>query len=222
MAHSDLSTLEPGTLRVAAFAGFAPFAWRDGPAARGRDITFLGRFAAAEGLRLAVDFGEFDRLWEQPARGRADLAASGISRIPGDDRRAAAWSRPYAEVRRTVLLQTANRPRFRSMADFAHATVAAVPGSAAEDHARRTLPGSATLVPAATLERGIADLLAGRIDGLGTGSLSAEHHQLRHRTLARLDVHADGEPERIAFAVRDSHTLVARLDAFITRHGHLY
>ncbi len=102
--HSTFSTLAKGILRIAAFPGFAPFSWRDGSLARGRDIVFLRRFARLHGLEPVVMFHGFDRLWELPGQGVADVAASGISMRPACDG-AIFWTRPYSEVRRTLLVR---------------------------------------------------------------------------------------------------------------------
>ncbi len=214
-------SLGPNVLRVGLFAGFAPFAWREaGRGWRGRDVTFLRRFAAREKLRLEFVESRFDRLWESPGAGAVDLAASGISRreaVPG-----VAWSEPYAEVRRSLLVRRRDRARLHSLRDFGGARMAAVAGSAAATHAAEHLPASATLTPCATLEAGIEDLLAGRVDAVGTGSVSAEHHAARRDGLGIVDVHADAPRERIVFALPRSSPLRTRLNAFIAGHAHLY
>lgn len=214
---TSLPTLGTGTLRVAAFTGFAPFAWHDGSAAHGRDIVFLRNFAAAHGLKLAVDFHAFERLWELPAQNNADIAASGIS-LRRSTNSAMAWSRPYSEVRRTLLIRAEDAGAVRKMSDLRH--LAVVPHSAAQMHAEETLPASAKLSFVPTLEHGIEDLLLGQIDALGTGSVSAEYHTARHPGLAMVDVHADRAPEPIVFATRPA--LVDALDAFIANFADLY
>jgi hypothetical protein len=213
-----LPTLVPGTLSVAAFPGFAPFAWRDGRFARGRDIAFLHRFAASHGLSLRVHFHKFDRLWELPAHRQADVAASGISLRCSRASQDVAWTRSYCEVRRTLLIRTEDRERIRGMADLQ--SLAVVPESLAQAHAKETLPAKAALTHASTLEHGIEDLLLGQVDALGTGSVSARHHAARHPGLALVDVHGDRPPERISFSARPE--LVRSLDAFIARFGSGY
>jgi ABC-type amino acid transport substrate-binding protein len=210
-----LPTLHRGFLRVAAFAGFAPFAWRSGGRAQGRDIDFLRSFAAAHGLKLVVDFHDFARLWELPANGEADIAASGISLRPFIP---VAWTRPYSEVRRTLLIRAEEAESLRGMHDLGR--LAVVPHSAAHFHAEENLPAGASLSFTPTLERGIKDLLLGQIDALGTGSVSADHHAAKNPGLARVDVHGGRRPEWIAFATRPP--LVRALDAFIVARGAIY
>jgi len=217
-----LETLQRGTLKVAAFEGFAPFAWREGNEARGRDIAFLQRFATAQQLDLAVEFFAFDQLWELPARGKADIAASGISLAPRSRTCRTNWSVPYSRVRRTLLLRREDRSRFRGMADFRQKRIAVVARSLAHDHFLEAAPRGAALSFCETLDHGIRDLLAGRVDAVGTGDVSARHHLSLHAGLTLLDVHDDRNPEYIAFAVRPGGRLQETLDAFITRHASLY
>ncbi|HEY8901247.1 MAG TPA: transporter substrate-binding domain-containing protein [Chthoniobacterales bacterium] len=207
------------TLRVAAFAGFAPFAWQDHDRPRGRDIAFLERFAGAEGLALAVEFFPFDRLWERPAADGIDLAASGISLRRGSEADGIAWTHPYASVRRTLLIRETDRPHLKSMADLSGRRIAAVAGSAADRHAVAQKPPAAELVSCATLETGITALRAGQVDAVGTGDLSAQHHLAVHPELAAIDVHGGAPPEFVAFAVRRDAPWLPRLNAFIRREA---
>lgn len=212
--HSTFSTLGEGILRIAAFPGFAPFSWRDGNLARGRDIVFLRRFARLHGLEPVVMFHGFDRLWELPGQGVADVAASGISMRPGCDG-AISWSRPYSEVRRTLLVRAGDDEIIRGMQDVQRMSV--VPHSAAHHHALQFLPKTSEIAFIPSLAAGIEDLILGNTDAVGTGSISAHFHAERHPGLAALDVHRGLPPELIAFASRAP--LVKALDEFISHHG---
>jgi len=230
MAHLDridlpkpkLETLRKGSLRVAAFQGFAPFAWREGSEARGKDIAFLRLFAESEQLELDVEFHDFDRLWELPERGQVDIAASGISLMP--DKRCApvAWSSPYSKVRRSLLIRAEDQAHIQTMEDMAYARLAVVASSAAHVHANETKPDTTELSFCETLEAGIDDLLAGRVDAVGTGDVSARHHISVRRGLAMIDVHRARSPEYISFAVRSSGGLLDTLNAFIETNATRY
>lgn len=210
---SALSTLRSGLLTVAAFKGFAPFSWEENGEARGRDIAFLRRFAEHHGLGFRVRFHDFDRLWEAPERGQADIAASGISLMPGKRAAQVAWSRPYSEVRRTLL--TRKDDSIRGMADLAGRSLSVVACSAAHEHAKQALPESANLRFCETLQEGIEDLLAGKTDAVGTGDISARHHLTVRDGMTAVDAHTGLPPEYITFAVRQGDDLVGQLDAYI-------
>jgi polar amino acid transport system substrate-binding protein len=207
---------------VAAFQGFAPFAWREGSEARGRDIAFLKLFAESEQLELDVEFHDFDRLWELPERGAVDIAASGISLMPDKRCTPVAWSAPYSNVRRSLLIRGEEQDRFQGMEDLAFARLAVVAASAAHGHANETLPDTGTLTFCDTLEQGIDDLLSGQVDAVGTGDVSARHHISVREGLAMVDVHCARSPEYISFAVRPAGGLLDRLNAFIEAHAMRY
>jgi len=217
---STLPTLRSGVLTVAAFKGFAPFAWEEDGEARGRDIAFLRRFAEQHGLGFRVRFHDFDRLWEAPERGEADIAASGISLMPGKREAQVAWSRPYSEVRRTLL--TRKDDAIRGMTDLAGRSLSVVACSAAHDHAKQALPETANLRFCETLQEGIEDLLAGKTDAVGTGDVSARHHLTVREGMTAVDAHTGLPPEYITFAVRESDQLVRQLDTFIFENNSLY
>lgn len=217
-----LETCKTGSLSVAAFAGFAPFAWREGEQPRGRDIVFLRKFAESQSLSLSVEFHDFDRLWELPEKGKVDIAASGISFMPGKRKSAVSWSSPYSEVRRSLLIRAEDREWVREMRDLRHSRLAVVACSAAHDHALETMPNTTTLVYCETLQAGIADLRRGRVDAVGTGSVSAQHHVALCSELAAVDVHDYRHPEYISFAVRSSGPLLETLNTFIATHADEY
>lgn len=162
-------------------------------------------------------FHGFDRLWELPGQGVADVAASGISMRPGCDG-AISWSRPYSEVRRTLLVRAGDAEIMRGMQDVHRLSV--VPHSAAHHHALASLPKTSEIAFIPTLEAGIEDLILGNTDAVGTGSISAHFHEARHPGLAAVDVHEGLPPELISFAARPS--LTEALDTFIVRHGSEY
>lgn len=220
---SPVETMDPGLLRVAAFAGFPPFVWSDGGKVRGRDIRFLEEFATSLGLEVSVEFFGFSKLWEVPGRGLADVAASGLSLSMDRRGNEVSWTLPYSEVRRTAMIRAADRRRYRQIADFEGSRFAVVPDSAADSHARKALPPGAELVFCTSLAEGVDRLLEGRVDAVGTGSVSASYHLGRHPGVASLDLHgAADEPEFLAFAVGNNPRLHGALNAFISarKSGH--
>lgn len=217
---STFPTLRSGVLTVAAFKGFAPFAWEEDGEAKGRDIAFLRRFAEHHNLGFKVRFHDFDRLWEAPERGEADIAASGISLMPGKRAAQVAWSRPYSEVRRTLL--TRKNDAIRGMNDLTGRSLSVVACSAAHDHAKHALPEMAKLRFCETLQEGIEDLLAGKTDAVGTGDVSARHHLTVREGMTAIDAHTGLPSEYITFAVRQGDGLVDSVDDFILRNSELY
>src|ERR1700748_3430348 len=100
ISQSTVKTSAPAfrTLAVAAYTAFAPVTWSNEGVARGKDIEFLRAFARRLGREIDVTFFDFDRIWERPLRGEADIAAAGLA--PFAHRRTAGlvWSIPYHSV----------------------------------------------------------------------------------------------------------------------------
>ena len=141
------STLEPGTLTVCLYPGFAPFSSED---ADGRfigwDVDYLQDFADSQGLRFqAVGVSRYGGIWQKPAEGVCDIAASGISDTP--DRRSAAgpgavWSRHYYSVLRALLVRSADADAVTGVDDLRGRTVIVTAESTADHDLRNRLARS--------------------------------------------------------------------------------
>lgn len=143
-AETPPQTLEPGILKVCLYAGFAPFSSKD---AAGRfvgwDVDFLEDFAHSQGLRFQpVSMNDYIGIWEKPAQGFCDIAASGISDTP--ERRVAAgpeteWSLPYYSVLRAFLVRSADAHNLTSIEDLTGRTVIVTADSTADHDVRNRL-----------------------------------------------------------------------------------
>ncbi len=104
-----ITTRKPGTLQVCLYAGFAPFAYKEGGLWKGWDVDYLRAFASANRLEFeAVEQPQFEDIWLRPGEGKCDIAASGISDTA--DRRTAVssegcWSTNYYGVVRAFLVR---------------------------------------------------------------------------------------------------------------------
>jgi hypothetical protein len=143
-ADPDLHTLEAGVLKVCLYPGFAPFSSKNGQSEWvGWDITYLNAFAAAEGLRFQpVEVTNYDGIWNKPARGTCDIAASGISDIP--DRRASSgaqvdWSQHYYSVLRALLVRLDDEHKPNTIDDLRNRTVIVTSNSTADHDIRNRL-----------------------------------------------------------------------------------
>jgi hypothetical protein len=108
-ANGSITTLEPGTLKVCLYAGFAPFASKVNGQWQGWDVDYLSAFAAASSLKFVVVEHDFNGIWLAPGQKLCDVAGTGISDIA--ERRQAAgkdavWSNTYYGVVRTFLVRT--------------------------------------------------------------------------------------------------------------------
>jgi len=209
-------TLHPGTLTVATYAAFAPVCASDEQGVSGRDIDFLRTFAQAQGLAIDFQVFSFDRIWERPGCDEVDLAAAGIAPLPERQTPGVVWSEPYFTVERSLLIRASDQNKLRTIADFAGYTLAATRGSTADLDTRQRKPATTNLVYYDMQERAVTELLAGQIDGFGTGDVCSRYLVDQYPgQLALADVHPMDEPEHFAFAVRVASGLLEPLNAFI-------
>lgn len=215
--------LTPATLTVAAYDAFAPISWSNNGEPAGRDIDFLRRFAAQQGLALRVRFFPFDKLWERPGRDSCDLAAAGIAPLAERISAGVVWSAPYFVVQRALLIRAADAPTLRTIEDFAGRMIAVTRGSTAEQDTRARRPDSAQIVFYADQQQALMDLSEGRIDAYATGDASCDYLVGRYRgRFAVADRHPFVFPETFAFAVRVASDILAPLNSFIAAERESY
>ena len=210
-------------LAVAAYTAFAPVTWSNEGVARGKDIEFLRAFARRQGLQIDVTFFEFDRIWERPLRGEADIAAAGLT--PFEHRRTAGlvWSIPYHTVQRSLVVRAEDTRTLQTMEDFAGRTIAVTRGSTADVDTQQRKPASAKVVYFNRQESAVDDLLAGRIDAFGTGDICSHHVAAEHPgRLAVTDIHPMDVEEHFAFALPQDSELLAPLNQFIRENAARY
>ena len=220
---SKISPITPGHLTIATYAGFAPFSWREGDIARGRDHEFLRGMAANLGLAFIAQFYQFDGLWERPAHDEADIAAAGISVLAERATPGMVWSDPYFAVQRCLVIRKADQARYKTIADFAECTIEVTPGSAADIDVAQRKPASARLTYCHNLEDALHRLLERRIDAFGTGDHSGKTFLARFpQQVSMIDVHPMPLGEPFAFAVRAASNLITPLNAYIQANREHY
>lgn len=211
--------LKSGTLTVATYDGFAPFAWSDGDVVRGYDIDFLRSFASKIGLQLRTQLYPFDGLWERPGRDEVDIAAAGLSKLSCRRTAGMQWSHPYFAVQRALVIRFEDRLRFQTIRDLADHVIEVTPGSAAHLDVETRKPHTTRLTFCHNLDDALRHLLDGRVDAFGTGDFGAYDYMKRFPgKLAVMDIHQYDEPEEFAFAVREKSGLVLALNSYIAMH----
>lgn len=102
---ASISTLVPGELAVCMYPGFAPFVSKGSGGWTGWDVTYMQQFAASRSLRFVpVEIDQFDGIWNEPGKGRCDVAASGIAKVDyrvAQTGSAGQWSNQYYRVARS-------------------------------------------------------------------------------------------------------------------------
>ena len=224
-AVTTFGTLVPGVLRLCISTAFPPvlFDDHDGRPA-GYDLAFLKKFAEERRLKLAYDKYPFDGLWLRPGRDECDIAAAGISILASRTGEGVAWSKPYFDVKRTLLIREADAATFKTMADFGGHKIGFVGNSMAAADARARAPKNAVLMNYTSAIEGLKDLKAGKIDAFGDGSVTSAYFASTDPELTVIDAHSLTPPETFAFPVRSASGLLHQLDEYIEhnrdRYGH--
>lgn len=234
-----VTTLHAGRLTVCTYGGFAPVCFKDAAGDLvGLDVAFLTRFAEGEGLALDLIDRTFDGIWALPDMDVCDIAAAGITKL--DSRyvgEGGSWSDAYFQVKRSLLVRTAEQPVFDDHASLVGKKIVVTRGSTADIDAQTRYP-DCTLEYVDEVAVGQHDpqeyvvrtLLATReVDAFGEGDVS--NHYLRDTYgkdveggLVLADIHPiDGPDETFSFVVRNASSgLLDRLNAFIAANKDSY
>lgn len=214
-----IQTLRPNVLTVSVFTGFEPFAFYLGGELVGFDIEILGSFALDQGLETSfIAHRQFNNIWLRPGRNESDLAAAGIAMFEERLSETVAWSDPYYEVQRSILVHEKDVARLRTIEDFEGRSIAFVAGSTADLDTRARAPGDSRLVPIDNQPQGMRLLRSRQVDGLAMGAPSNTYNRLIHPGFALIDVHEFTQPEGLRFAVSAANTsFLDALNAFIGR-----
>lgn len=236
---TPVTTLNPRHLTVCTYGGFAPVCHRD-PAGNlvGLDVSFLTQFAESLGRSIVAIDKPFDGIWALPGAGICDVAGAGImqrdDRPPGPG---GAWSNPYFEVQRSLLVRAADQAAFNRPGTLTGRKIVVTRGSTADIDARTRYPNCAILfVDEVAREQPDAQayivktLIANQaVDAFGEGDVSNQYLRDTYTAdvaggLALADVHAiDGLKETFNFIARNASSgLLARLNAFIARNKGCY
>ena len=205
-------TLIPGALTVRVFTGFEPFVFPVDGELVGFDVDVLRGFAARCALDLRFSpTDRFDGIWFAPADGIADIAAAGIARFVERLRPDVAWSEPYFEVSRSILVHEADAGRLRRIDDFEERAIGFVAGSTADLDTRARAPSTARLVPIENQAQGMRLLHERALDGLAMGAPSNRHNLVSHPGLVLVDEHEFSQSEGLRFPMSAANR--ALLDA---------
>jgi ABC-type amino acid transport substrate-binding protein len=232
-------TIVPGKLTVCTYGGFAPVCYKNAAGQLiGYDVSFLTRFAQQEGREIVLIEKEFDGIWKLPDANVCDVAGAGImmeraKRPVGSG----AWSDPYFQVNRSLLVRTADKGAFDNYQTLSGKKIVVTRGSTADTDAHKRYP-RCTIEYVNVVAKGQADaqayivneLIANhKADAFGEGDVSSKYLRDTYGKivpggLALADVHPiDGPPETFNFITRNpSLGFLPRLNAFIAANKGSY
>ena len=214
-----IQTLEAGVVRIAVTSTTVtdlldPEEWMS---------RYAERLARELSLRVAWHVVKFDKSWELAGKDVVDVVATNLASFPDRVSPGGTFSAPFLYEQRALRIRAADRPRYRTIADFVGRRVGAVKGMAAERDLLRRAPSGVQIVSTATFPELYDQFGLGQLDGIA----QAEYFALDGRVipsygpdLALIDHHDlnPGQREESVFVVRDkSAHLLEAVNAFVAR-----
>lgn len=242
MADAGGTLVNPGKLTICTYGGFAPVCSKQNGELVGYDVTFLEQFASLSlgGLPTVKIEKDFNGIWTWPGQGACDVAGAGVmERTDRDVGTDAQWSDPYFEVKRSMLVRTADQAAFDDYQTLSGKKIVVTRGSTADVDAQTRYPNCKPLlyvdevvpVDQQADAQGyiVRELIAkGKVDAFGEGDVSNDYLRDRYTSevpggLAVADVHPiDGGPETFNFITRNDSGVDEQLKAFIAKYKHCY
>lgn len=198
-------------LRVGTAADYAPLSFEEKGQIRGVELDFARRLAADLKREPRIVKLPFAELIPALRDGRIDIAMSGMSITP-ERAQLVRFCEPYLKVGQMALIRRAefSERSAKGAIGSASARVGFVAHTTGERFARAELPG-AKLVGEPSVEEGVADLRAGKIDYFVhdaptiwriVGGFSSDEHQL-------IGLYTLLTDEQLAWAVRQADAKLA-------------
>lgn len=185
-SHRRLQTLVPGVLTVSCYANFFPVCYKNRSGnIVGLDVDIMRYFCKVTKLKLVlVEKQHFNDIWFDPIRGVSDISIGGIGITAARTEPGMSWSIPYFYVHRTLIYNRAD-PVHR-FPDDVTGPIRGTVGSTGwlDGKSRAEAVGKGHYVePGKTDKQDIADLLAGRIQGLLRGSFVGKSIVKKYKSL---------------------------------------
>jgi cyclohexadienyl dehydratase len=210
--------LAAGVLRVGTTMDTPVFSMRD-PASgqlQGFDMDALSTLGPALGVKIEYVKMTFGSMLADLAADKFDVAMSGMGRTL-ERARVATFSKPYMTYGKLLMIRSADKQRFKSLADLDR------PGSkiaynkgGLNDRFANTMFKQATPTSFASNELATADLLAGKVDAQVADSTAAMYMARQNPALAAMSPDNVFHPVYVAMLLRrDDQTLLNYINIWI-------
>lgn len=209
--------LASGTLRVGTTMDTPVFSMRKASGElEGFDMDALATLGPALGVKIDYVKMTFGSMLGDLAADKFDMAMSGMGRTY-DRARTATFSKPYLRYGKLMMLRSADRDRFKSLADLDHAgiKIAYNKGGLNETFAK-TMFKEASPAGYESNALATADLLAGKVDAQVADSTAAIYLARQDPRIVAMDPGHVFNPVYVAILLhRDDQTLLNYLDIWI-------
>ena len=210
--------LKRGALRVGTTFDTPVFSMRNAATGEpeGFDVDALKTLAPALGVRIEYVKMTFGSMLGDLAADKFDMAMSGMGRTL-DRARTATFSKPYMRYGKLLLIRSADRDKFRSLADVDRPGIRVTYNKGGlNDRFANSEFKQATPVGFASNEEATAALLAGTVDAQASDSTAAIYVARSEPRLAVMDAAHVFNPVYVAILMRrEDQTLQNFIDIWI-------
>jgi len=209
--------LDAGTLRVGTTMDTPVFSMRNASGQlEGFDMDALATLGPALGVKIDYVKMTFGSMMADLAADKFDIAMSGMGRT-FDRARTATFSKPYMRYGKLMMIRSADRERFKSLADLDQAgvKVAYNKGGLNESFAK-TMFKQAIPVAFDSNQLATADLLAGKVDAQVADSTAAIYMARQDTRIMAMDSNNVFNPVYVAILLhREDQTLLNYINIWI-------
>jgi cyclohexadienyl dehydratase len=210
--------LAGGVLRVGTTMDTPVFSMRKEASGQleGFDMDALASLGSALGVKIEYVKMTFGTMLADLAADKFDIAMSGMGRTL-ERARVATFSKPYLRYGKLLMIRSADRERFKSLADLDRAGIRiAYNKGGLNDRFANTMFKQATPVGFASNELATADLIAGKVDAQVSDSTAALYMARQDSRLAAMSPDNVFNPVYVAILLRrEDQTLLNYVNIWI-------
>jgi cyclohexadienyl dehydratase len=210
--------LTSGVLRVGTTMDTPVFSMRDPASGKpvGLDIDVLETLVPALGVKIEYVKMTFGSMLADLAADKFDVAMSGMGRTL-DRARIATFSKPYMRYGKLMMIRSADKERFHSLADLDQPGIRiAYNKGGLNERFANTMFKQATPTGFASNELATADLLGGKVDAQVSDSTAAAYMARQDPRLAAMSPDRVFDPVYVAILLRrDDQTLLNYINIWI-------
>jgi cyclohexadienyl dehydratase len=210
--------LANGVLRVGTTMDTPVFSMRKEASGQleGFDMDALATLGSALGVKIEYVKMTFGTMLADLAADKFDIAMSGMGRTL-ERARVATFSKPYLRYGKLLMIRSADRERFKSLAELDHPGIRiAYNKGGLNDRFANTMFKQATPVGFASNELATADLIAGKVDAQVSDSTAALYMARQDPRLAAMSPDNVFNPVYVAILLRrDDQTLLNYINIWI-------
>lgn len=231
MAATDTAKTDPtlahikksGLLVVGLSADYAPYEFHQTIKGQdqivGFDVSMAQAVAKELGVKLQIKEMAYDALLGALKTGKIDMIISGMASTP-ERAKEVNFSEPYLKVKQQVLIQAADKDKYKSVTDFSNVSVAAQKGTTQSDLATQALPGDKPVLLTKFTDA-ILQLQSGKVGAIVVEGPVGEAYAQHDKNLALIPMNFPNDTGETVIAMpKGADALTAQVNSVISRVNH--